>query len=262
MSDAPSRCLARERVTLGFVTTLAALILARPTWTTWRSGLLVALAGEAIRVWAAGHLEKSREVTRSGPYRWTRHPLYVGSSYHRAGCRDRRATACRWRSLAAVYMVATITAAIRTEEAFLRRTFGDAYDRYQRSRGEPMRRGGSASRARCAIASIARSSGLVGGFALLALKVVLLDIIASLCAGASRRVRAADVRAGARGLPRRSAGARRRVAGLPAEARGYGGRRRAVSSVVEHRLYTPAVAGSNPAPPTSLRSSSCGVRPS
>jgi hypothetical protein len=37
--------------------------------------------------------------------------------------------------LAAIYMGTTITAAIRTEEAFLRRTFGDAYDRYQQSRG-------------------------------------------------------------------------------------------------------------------------------
>ena len=44
------------------------------------AGLVVALVGEAIRMWAAGHLEKSREVTASGPYRWTRHPLYVGSA--------------------------------------------------------------------------------------------------------------------------------------------------------------------------------------
>ena len=80
MSERAIAFLANKRVTLGFVTTLAALILARPTWTTWRYGLLVALAGEAIRVWAAGHLEKGREVTSSGPYRWTGHPLYVGSS--------------------------------------------------------------------------------------------------------------------------------------------------------------------------------------
>src|SRR5690349_12590611 len=72
--------LARKRVPLGFVTTIAALILARPTWATWGYGLVVALIGLAIRVWAAGHLEKGREVTSSGPYRWTGHPLYVGSS--------------------------------------------------------------------------------------------------------------------------------------------------------------------------------------
>ncbi len=80
MIDRVVTFLARRRVTLGFVTTVAALVLARPTWTTWQVGLLVALAGEAIRVWAAGHLEKGREVTTSGPYRWTAHPLYVGSS--------------------------------------------------------------------------------------------------------------------------------------------------------------------------------------
>ena len=47
--------------------------------------LPVALAGEAIRFWAAGHLNKSREVTRSGPYRFVAHPLYLGSSVIGAG---------------------------------------------------------------------------------------------------------------------------------------------------------------------------------
>ena len=72
--------LARWRVPLGFLAAVIALALARPTWASWRTGVLVALAGEAVRIWAAGHLEKGREVTRSGPYRWMRHPLYVGSS--------------------------------------------------------------------------------------------------------------------------------------------------------------------------------------
>src|SRR5258708_6204824 len=75
-----AQILARRRVALGFATALATIVLAHPTWGTWRAGLFVALAGEAVRIWAAGHLEKSREVTRSGPYRWTRHPLYVGST--------------------------------------------------------------------------------------------------------------------------------------------------------------------------------------
>src|SRR5262245_40967996 len=87
MSDAPvhsqtalAGVLARKRVALGFLVAVVALIMAAPTWSSWRAGLIVALAGEAIRVWAAGHIEKSREVTRSGPYRWMRHPLYVGSA--------------------------------------------------------------------------------------------------------------------------------------------------------------------------------------
>src|SRR4029450_9628308 len=77
--------LARRRVPLGFVVAVAAVVLARPTWDSWRVGLLVAAFGEAIRVWAAGHLEKSREVTRSGPYRLIRHPLYGGSTVIAAG---------------------------------------------------------------------------------------------------------------------------------------------------------------------------------
>jgi protein-S-isoprenylcysteine O-methyltransferase Ste14 len=163
--------LAKKRVPLGFATTIAALVLARPTWTTWRAGLLVALAGEAIRVWAAGHLEKGREVTSSGPYRWTGHPLYVGSSILALGVVI-AARSVPLALLAALYMASTITAAIRTEEAFLRRTFGDAYDRYQQSRAEPTAR-------RFSVARVMRNReyraalGLIVGFALLALKVLL-----------------------------------------------------------------------------------------
>src|SRR5262245_2562960 len=74
------RRLARARVPLGFVFGLVVLWLATPTPTLLLIGLPIALIGEALRVWAAGHLEKSREVTQSGPYRLFRHPLYVGSS--------------------------------------------------------------------------------------------------------------------------------------------------------------------------------------
>ena len=48
-------------------------------------GGVVTLVGEACRIWAAGHLEKGLEVTRSGPYRLTRHPLYIGSAIIAAG---------------------------------------------------------------------------------------------------------------------------------------------------------------------------------
>src|SRR5688572_8091399 len=75
-----AEALARRRVPLGFVAAAATLVLAQPTWEAWRTGLLISVAGEGLRLWAAGHLEKSREVTRSGPYRFLRHPLYAGSA--------------------------------------------------------------------------------------------------------------------------------------------------------------------------------------
>lgn len=163
--------LARRRVGLGFVTAVATAVVARPTWESWRIGLLVAVAGEAVRIWAAGHLEKGREVTRSGPYRWTAHPLYVGSSVLALGVVI-ASHSIVVGVLATLYMGTTITAAVRTEEAFLRRTFGAAYDEYRRSAGHAMDRQFNAARVmrnreyRAVI-------GLAIGFGFLALKLVL-----------------------------------------------------------------------------------------
>jgi protein-S-isoprenylcysteine O-methyltransferase Ste14 len=165
-----AQTLARRRVALGGLVVIATLILARPTWTTWRIGLAIAIVGEALRIWAAGHLEKSREVTRSGPYRWTRHPLYAGSAIMAFGI----AIASRSVSaavLAATYMIVTLTAAIKTEEAFLNRAFGDAYEKYRASNAEPMPRRFSLARA-ARNREYRAAAGLAAGFALLALKVI------------------------------------------------------------------------------------------
>ncbi len=121
--------LARARVPLGFGTGVLALLLARPTWRSLAAGAAVAVVGQALRIWAAGHLEKSREVTRSGPYRWFRHPLYVGSSIMGVGVCIAGASLIV-TGLILLYLAATLHAAIRTEERFLRRKFGAEYDDY------------------------------------------------------------------------------------------------------------------------------------
>jgi protein-S-isoprenylcysteine O-methyltransferase Ste14 len=123
--------LARLRVALGFVFGVLVLVLARPTSRSLLVGMSIAACGEAIRVWAAGHLHKAREVTVSGPYRWCPHPLYVGSSVMGLGL----AIACAnvvVAVLIAIYLATTLTAAIKSEEAYLRRTFGDQYDLYRK----------------------------------------------------------------------------------------------------------------------------------
>jgi protein-S-isoprenylcysteine O-methyltransferase Ste14 len=135
--------LARLRVALGFVFGVLVLILAQPTGRSLAIGMSIAACGEAIRIWAAGHLHKAREVTASGPYRWCAHPLYIGSSVMGAGL----AIACANAIVAVLigaYLVSTLTAAIKSEEAFLRRTFGDQYDLY-RSGVAAQRREGRAS---------------------------------------------------------------------------------------------------------------------
>lgn len=123
------RRLARWRVPLGFVCSFAALWLARPTIASLAWGGGIALVGEAIRVWAAGHLEKSREVTSSGPYRFTRHPLYLGSTLMALGIAVASRHVAVW-VLVAAYVIVMIGSAIRSEEAFLRSRFGGAYDAY------------------------------------------------------------------------------------------------------------------------------------
>ena len=122
--------LARFRVALGFVFGVLVLVLAQPTTRSLVGGMSLAACGEAIRIWASGHLRKSREVTVSGPYRFVAHPLYVGSAVMGAGLAI-AAASVPVAILIAMYLVATLTAAIKSEEAFLRRTFGDQYDLYR-----------------------------------------------------------------------------------------------------------------------------------
>ena len=131
--------LARWRVPLGFFCAGAVLYLARPTPRSLAIGGAVAVAGELIRVWAAGHLDKGREVTESGPYRFTRHPLYVGSAIVAFGAAIAAAHAGA-AAVVAAYMGSTLVAAIRHEEANMRDAFGDNYDAYLQSRRTPVER--------------------------------------------------------------------------------------------------------------------------
>lgn len=125
--------IARLRVTIGFIAAIAVLWLAHPSGRSLVAGAIVAIAGEAIRIWAAGHLEKGREVTTSGPYAFTRHPLYLGSTIIGIGLAIASASV-----LVAVlvlgYLAITLTAAIATEEAHLTEKFGAAYPDYRDGR--------------------------------------------------------------------------------------------------------------------------------
>jgi steroid 5-alpha reductase family enzyme len=133
------RRIARLRVTLGFPCGLAALWLARPTPQSLAIGAAFALFGEAFRVWAAGHLEKAREVTSSGPYAFTRHPLYIGSSLIGVGFALGSASLVVG-IMVVVYLAVTLTAAVRTEEAHLTEKFGHAYAAYRDGRTPDVRR--------------------------------------------------------------------------------------------------------------------------
>lgn len=164
----PTAFLARFRVPIGFAFAAVVFVLAHPTRRSLAYGLAVALVGEALRFWAAGHVEKGREVTSSGPYRWTSHPLYAGSTIIGIGL----AIVCNSPVVAviiAAYLVTTLTAAIRTEEAWLRATFGADYEAYRS--GRTVARSFSLSRALGRNREHRTIAGLVLAVVLLALKI-------------------------------------------------------------------------------------------
>ncbi|MDX6694980.1 MAG: hypothetical protein QOF02_2583 [Blastocatellia bacterium] len=69
----------RWRVPLGFVCGALFIVFARPRPLTLAIGGGVALLGLALRAWSAGHIRKNAQLATSGPYAYTRNPLYLGS---------------------------------------------------------------------------------------------------------------------------------------------------------------------------------------
>jgi protein-S-isoprenylcysteine O-methyltransferase Ste14 len=70
----------RWRVRLGYPLAIAVLFFARPQPRSILYGALVGLVGLALRAWAAGYLHKQQVLTVTGPYAYTRNPLYLGSA--------------------------------------------------------------------------------------------------------------------------------------------------------------------------------------
>jgi len=114
----------RLRVAYGFVLLAAFATLSKPTMEALWIGLPVSLLGLAIRAWAAGHLEKNRQLTTSGPYAWVRNPLYVGTLLAALGV----VIASRSIALTVVFAIAFLLVylpVIELEEQHLRSLFPD-----------------------------------------------------------------------------------------------------------------------------------------
>lgn len=121
----------RIRVPLGFAFAIFYFWRARPTWLSILLGAIVAALGVGLRALAAGYIKKDREVTMTGPYAFVRHPLYLGSIIMAAGF----AIAARdiWIAVALlVFFVAVYVPVIRSEEAYLRKTFPQ-FEQYSRT---------------------------------------------------------------------------------------------------------------------------------
>lgn len=120
----------RIRVPLGFLFAAAYIWLAHPTVRSIAAGACISLLGLLIRALASGHVKKNEQLTTSGPYAYTRNPLYFGSFILAAGF----AVASRswWVALIAVVMFFAIyIPVIRGEETFLRARFPE-FEEYSR----------------------------------------------------------------------------------------------------------------------------------
>ncbi|PYV47880.1 MAG: isoprenylcysteine carboxylmethyltransferase family protein [Acidobacteria bacterium] len=105
-----SKIARRIRVPLGFAAAAAFLLLAHPAKLSILIGSAVAIAGLVIRALASGHVRKNEVLTITGPYGYTRNPLYFGS----------------------LMFFAIYLPVIRSEEEFLRMRFPE-FGEYERN---------------------------------------------------------------------------------------------------------------------------------
>lgn len=112
---------------LSFVLGLAYIWLAHPTRTSLLAGGLLLIPGLLLRGLAAGHVQKDRQLTTSGPYAYTRNPLYVGSLILAAGfalaARSPVILGLLFLMFALIYVPV-----IAGEERYLRQTFPEYAD--------------------------------------------------------------------------------------------------------------------------------------
>src|ERR1700722_303875 len=112
----------RIRVPLGFVFAAVFLWLARPTWLTMLASLVLVVPGVWLRAYAAGYVRKNAELTLTGPYAYTRNPLYLGSMLIAFGFAGAAASWVILILLATLFAVIYIPT-IQSEEGYLREHF-------------------------------------------------------------------------------------------------------------------------------------------
>jgi len=126
-----SRVARRIRVPLGFAFAILYFWLARPSWRSIVMGTALIVPGIVIRALASGHVRKNEALATSGPYAYTRNPLYLGSLLIGIGF----AIAARswWVGVVLVTMFFAIyLPVIRAEENLLREKFPEFEEYCQR----------------------------------------------------------------------------------------------------------------------------------
>lgn len=124
--------LNRLRLKAVWLLVLPFLILARPTWSLLAVGAAVAAIGLGVRAWAAGTIHKESQLTVSGPYAFTRNPLYLGSFLIGIGV-----TAAGghwiWPALFVLFFTGVYARTMAVEAGRLTELYGERYRAYARA---------------------------------------------------------------------------------------------------------------------------------
>jgi protein-S-isoprenylcysteine O-methyltransferase Ste14 len=125
----------RWRVPLSFVCAAVFLLFARPRPATLLAGATISILGLLLRAWASGHIRKNSALATSGPYAYTRNPLYVGNFLLGLGF----TIGSGWWPLGVLFAVLFLgiyLPVMRVESETLAELFGESYQRY--ARGVPL----------------------------------------------------------------------------------------------------------------------------
>lgn len=125
------RAVYRWRVRSSLFLILLIIVLAKPIWTSILSGLAVCGVGLSIRAWASGHIKKEKELAVSGPYQYTRNPLYLGNFI--LGLSVAAGSNSWWCALIFIaYFLVFYPPVIREERERMKRLFPDKYEEYKK----------------------------------------------------------------------------------------------------------------------------------
>jgi protein-S-isoprenylcysteine O-methyltransferase Ste14 len=176
------RTVQRIRVPLGFIFAAVFLIFARPTVTTLVAGGTISVMGLLIRAWSSGHIRKAQRLAVSGPYAFTRNPLYLGSLIMGVGFSI--AAGVWWLALLfAILFIGIYLPVMRVEAEDMRRIFSGEFDAYEANvpmlipRVTPWKKTGEAFDLRLYLQyrEYRAAIGVAAGLAVLVAKMIFLD---------------------------------------------------------------------------------------
>ena len=113
-----------------FIGAILLVFFAKPNIIGILVGAILILFGEAIRIWAAGHLQKNEILTVTGPYAYVKNPLYIGTILITTGFCIFANNIYLLAAAALAFCFHYIPYKMRIEGDRLHKIFGSRYDDY------------------------------------------------------------------------------------------------------------------------------------